>query len=663
MLETINNIETNSLNSDADLYSKKQILPNLYSEFDERTPVTSSQVNNRIPPIMLEWSDITYSITKKSKYGVKKVPILNGVSGYANPGELLVLMGSSGAGKTTLLNFLCNRISSVGKVEFSGKVTANGSSINTFKYTDSIGYVTQDDIMLPTMTCRETLEFAVNLKVGGSQESRKKVVNDMLETLQINKAADTVIGSRTVKGISGGERKRVAIGLELISDPSVLFLDEPTSGLDSYTAELILDLLLTEADKGRTVISTLHQPSYSMFKKFTRLILMFEGKIVYSGPPKKSSKYFGALGFETPRHVNPADYFMRLLHVKSRENKTEEEQNNLNFLVAAYEENQAQFYSPFRKIYIEVNDLPPLETLSSRYKPSLLDQLKYNLLRNFKHYARDPLMLKIMIATGLLVIGLSDLLWNGIDTSYMGLSSRVGFIFYVMMTQLTNPVAPIALTCKLHTVPDEKNLYFKEEASGLYGLIPYFISKQMAVLPYNIIFPVLTSIGVYWATDLDNTPEKFFLFSILYTVFIIIICSFVGTSYGYFGAVLFSTTREADVGTQLLFIPWVSFSGMLSTDNSMSFTSGWLRYLSVISIQPHYYAFQSLMINEFTDRELDCHNCRNDPNCIPCDPLDGYGIDEDKFWVYVSLLIFLGFALRLAAGFILYYKTYKRKRI
>jgi ABC-type multidrug transport system ATPase subunit len=662
MLETIKSIESDSLNSVSDKNSKNNILELIYSESSARTPITSTQVDNIIPPIMLEWSDITYSISNKSEYGVKKVPILNGVSGYANPGELLVLMGSSGAGKTTLLNFLCNRISSVGKVEFSGKITANGSSIKTSKYTDSIGYVTQDDIMLPTMTCRETLEFAANLKVAGPQETRKKVVNDMLETLQITKAADIVIGSQTVKGISGGQKKRVAIGLELISNPSVLFLDEPTSGLDSYTAELVLDLLLREAEKGRTVITTLHQPSYSMFKKFTRLILMFEGKIVYSGPPKKSSKYFGTLGFEVPRHVNPPDYFMRILHVKSRENKTEEEKNHIEYLVAAYEENKSLFHTPFRDFYLELNDLPPLETFTSRYRPSYIDQFKYNLLRNFKNFVRDPFMFKIMIATGLFLIGFSDMLWNDIDTSHMGLTSRVGFISYVMITQLVNPVAPISLTCKLHTVPDEKNLYFKEEASGLYSLTPYFISKQMAILPYNIIFPVLTSIGVYWATDLDNNTEKFFLFSIFYTAFIIIICSFVGTSYGYLVGIVFPTTQEADLGSHVVLIPWIVFSGMFCTNTSFSFTSGWLKYLSVRSIQPFYYAFKLLMINEFFERDLDCADCRNDANCIPCEPLDTYGIDEDNFRVYLIVLIFIGFGVRIAAGLILYYKTARRKR-
>ena len=326
-----------------DLHSKHVLTESL---IDETTPTFKNSVLSATVPILLEWTDLKYSIIKKSKQETTKIPILNGVTGYANPGELLVLMGSSGAGKTTLLNLLCNRISSVGQVEFEGKIKANGTDVKDLNFSDLIGYVTQEDVMLSTMTCRETLEFAANLKVEGDKDHRQKVVNDMIKYLSLTKAADTVIGSQFVKGISGGERKRVAIGLELISDPSILFLDEPTSGLDSYTADMILDLLKLEARRGRTVITTLHQPSDKMYKNFERLILLFEGSIVYQGPARASRRYFGDLGYATPALINPPDYYMQILHVVRRGNKTEEEQSRVTFLVNAYETKKHQFLEP-----------------------------------------------------------------------------------------------------------------------------------------------------------------------------------------------------------------------------------------------------------------------------------------------------------------------------
>jgi ABC-type multidrug transport system ATPase subunit len=549
---------------------------------DEATPCVNNSGFSTIVPILLEWADVKYSIIKKSRQETKKIPILNGVTGYANPGELLVLMGSSGAGKTTLLNLLCNRITSVGEVEFEGKIKGNGNNIRDFNFGDLIGYVTQEDVMLPTMTCRETLEFAANLKVKGDKDYRQKVVNDMLEHLSLTKAADTVIGSQFVKGISGGERKRVAIGLELISDPSILFLDEPTSGLDSYTADVILDLLKLEARKGRTVISTLHQPSDKMYKNFERLILLFEGSIVFQGPARASRHYFSDLGYATPVLINPPDYYMEILHVVSREKKTEEEQNRLTFLVDAYEMNKDQFMFPNSNIYIETEDLNSLKNITHRYTSSWFTQLKWNLIRNFKHAAREPLIYRVTLFQSLWLILMLDLIWNDLDTSLQGVTSRSGFLFFVMLQQVFQCVISTALTCKYYTVPKERNLYFKEEASGLYNLTPYFLSKQISTLPLHLVAPTLISLGVYWAVDLDNQPDKFFTFSKIYSVFIMILCSFTGGSYGLLAGIIFPTPEEAAPASNLLIVPWMLYAGLFSTNNSLPFSFNWLKYISVI---------------------------------------------------------------------------------
>ena len=543
--------------------------------------VDAGEVTKEIPSILLEWSDITYTVVKKGKNGIKNVPILNGVSGYANPGELLVLMGSSGAGKTTLLNFLCNRITSAGQVEFSGTITANGTNIKDTNYLDHIGYVTQEDLMMSTMTCREVLEFAASLKVAGTKEYRKKVVEDMIDHLQITKAADTIIGSQFIKGISGGERKRVAIGVELISDPSVLFLDEPTSGLDGYTADLIVDLLRKEAQEGRTIIATLHQPSYNMYKNFQRLILLFEGNIAYQGPAKKSRRYFASIGYATPKLINPPDYYMEILHIVSRSHKTEEETKRLKHITSAYEESKSTYYCPNSNFNSEENSLPALSTLSHRYKASLSDQFKFNLYRNFKHTARDPMLLKVLISQSITQIAIYDIIWNNPDTSYTGIQSRIGFMFNFFLTVLFQCVQPIALTCNFYLVPIERELYFKEEASGLYNLFPYFLSKQIAIFPLHIIIPIIMAVGVYWVTGLTDTAEQFFIFSKIYTALIMVISSFTGASYGFLGGIIFPTPKEADQGAPILIVPWMLFAGMFSTNESLPFSFDWIKYISV----------------------------------------------------------------------------------
>lgn len=323
--------------------------PNQYETeelvLDPKTANNLIEEKRKFTQIFFEWRNVNYYVTKAKSKEKKEMTILNNVSGYANPGELLVLMGSSGAGKTTLLNILCNRMAKDTNVRFDGKITANGKDIKDFRFKDYIGYVTQEDVMMPTMTCRESLAFAATLKIPAPKTYIDKLVHEMLEHLRLTKVADSIIGSHIRKGISGGERKRVAIGIELISEPSIMFLDEPTSGLDSYTAGIVVDLLLEEARKGRTIITTLHQPSAEIYKKFHKLILMMEGNIVYQGYAKESRHYFQELGFKTPNFVNPPDYYMELLHIRSRDKKSEIEIEKLETLCNAYKENETYFLS------------------------------------------------------------------------------------------------------------------------------------------------------------------------------------------------------------------------------------------------------------------------------------------------------------------------------
>lgn len=137
--------------------------------------------------------------------------------------------------------------------------------------------------------------------------------------------ANTLIGSVLRKTISGGERKRTSIGVELITDPSLILLDEPTSGLDSFKALQIVRLLDRQAKKGKTVITTIHQPSSEAFQTFDRLILMMDGYIVYQGKAKDSTSYFATMGFNCPSRSNPADFFMKVLTVNYPKEKEDEE--------------------------------------------------------------------------------------------------------------------------------------------------------------------------------------------------------------------------------------------------------------------------------------------------------------------------------------------------
>ena len=185
-------------------------------------------------------------------------------------------------------------------------------------------YVQQDDILFQTMTVRECLEFAAKLKLPGTYAQKIARVNDLIQTLKLNKCQNTRIGGPLVKGVSGGERKRTSIGVELITDPNLIFLDEPTTGLDSFTATSVMESLGDLARKdGRTVISTIHQPNSDIFEMFDKLMLLARGKIIYFNKANLAVDYFGSIGFQCPDLSNPADYFMTMMSIESIELETQ----------------------------------------------------------------------------------------------------------------------------------------------------------------------------------------------------------------------------------------------------------------------------------------------------------------------------------------------------
>lgn len=242
--------------------------------------------------------------------------ILKGLSGYVNPGETLFIMGASGAGKTSLLNAISDRISITKTSKLEGKVMVNDTDpLTQATFGNYAGYVMQDDVLFEWFTVREALTFAVRLKLTSSILEQDKRVEEVINELGLKDIANMRIGSVKHKTISGGERKRVAIGVEIVTNPSLLILDEPTSGLDSFKANTIVRLLRKLSRQGKTIIATIHQPGSDTFALFDKLILLQDGHMVYQGTAKDSASYFGSIGYQCKRTQNPADYYMRILSV------------------------------------------------------------------------------------------------------------------------------------------------------------------------------------------------------------------------------------------------------------------------------------------------------------------------------------------------------------
>jgi ABC-type multidrug transport system ATPase subunit len=236
--------------------------------------------------------------------------VLKGVTGNIQARQLVAVMGPSGAGKTTFMNVLAGR-AFYGRTE--GAVEINGRRGKILDYRNQVGFVPQDDIVHDDLTVLENLQYSSKLRLPSSltNKTRNAIVKDVVKLLQVDHIKDSIVGSVEKRGISGGQRKRVNIGLELCADPIVLFLDEPTSGLDSTSSEVVLGALKDLTDLGLTVVTVIHQPRFSIFTRFDHVLLLGKGgRTVYSGPSKFALPYFQNLGFACPSSENPADFLM-----------------------------------------------------------------------------------------------------------------------------------------------------------------------------------------------------------------------------------------------------------------------------------------------------------------------------------------------------------------
>ncbi|KAF9570558.1 ATP-binding cassette sub- G member 2 [Mortierella alpina] len=265
-------------------------------------------------PATLMFKDMGYTVGGKE--------VLRQVSGLVKPGQVMAIMGASGAGKTSLLDILARRHKS-GSVH--GNIYVNGRTVSSQEYKRVVGYVDQEDTLMPTLTVYETILYSALLRLPRdmSYDAKRFRVMETMSELGIVGIKDMRIGASGQRSISGGEKRRVSIACELVTSPSILFLDEPTSGLDSYNAYNVVECLVTLARTyNRTVVCTIHQPRSNIFALFDQLVLMAKGNLVYSGETRNLNGHLRSLGHSCPEGYNMADYMLDLTMTNGKSAKS-----------------------------------------------------------------------------------------------------------------------------------------------------------------------------------------------------------------------------------------------------------------------------------------------------------------------------------------------------
>lgn len=462
------------------------------------------------PLIQVSWENIKYKVITKN--GCKKgdeLKILHGLTGAVKPGQMLAILGGSGAGKSTLLDILAGR---KGTGVIDGTVTYNGTSIGNLKsmVRRLTGYVTQEDILKPELTVKESLQFQAELRLNPQEfsvEQREAIVAKVMEQLKMTHRRDTRIGNEEKRGLSGGEKKRVAIGVELVSEPSVLFLDEPTSGLDAHNSLVVMKLLRELCRGGKTIICTIHQPRSTIYHLFDRVLFLNHGETVFFGSVEKAIPYFSSLGFDAPPYLNPADYFIDVLlspdeeqpALSSLQLKTQIDFSKAyqNSPLAELVEKTLEDATQFRNLQ-ELDDIEPFAT-------SFLKQFKELVVRHLKGTMRNPMVSVVGLIQSVVMAVVVGSIFYQMGYTQTGIQGRQGALFFVMM------FGAFTLMHFARAFVGERLLVDRERAAGVYDTLPYFLSRLIVDVPMQIVLPVLFTVIFYWMAGLNPIAGRFFI--------------------------------------------------------------------------------------------------------------------------------------------------------
>ncbi|KAE8676515.1 ABC transporter G family member 28 [Hibiscus syriacus] len=488
------------------------------------------------PMIEIYFKDLTLSLKKNHKH------LLRCVTGKLSPGRVSAVMGPSGAGKTTFLSALTGKTAAGCAV--TGLILVNGKNEPIQAYRKIIGYVPQDDIVHGNLTVEENLQFSARCRLAADLPKADKVliIERVIESLGLQAVRDSLVGTVEKRGISGGQKKRVNVGLEMVMEPSLLILDEPTTGLDSSSSQLLLRALRREALEGVNICMVLHQPSSTLFKMFDDLILLAKGGLVaYLGPVKKIEEYFSSIGIDVPDRVNPPDHLIDILEGIEKPATVTREQLPVRWMLhngypipvdmldlteglstpSGSNPNTSGGHDGGQSFSAEMPEdsksslsISKSKDLSNRTTPGIYRQYKYFLARVLKQRLREAQMqaidLMILQLAGACLGTLAKVTDETLDDS--------GYTFSVIAVSLLSMIAA------LRSYSLDKLEYKRETEAGI-SRLAHFLAKDTIDM-FNVIIKPVAYLSMFY---FFNNPRSTFQDN--YVILTCLVYSVTGMAY------------------------------------------------------------------------------------------------------------------------------------
>ncbi|KAH8665575.1 putative ABC transporter G family member 11 [Ilyonectria robusta] len=532
----------------------------------------------------ITWSGMGYAALIP---GSGSVQILQDVSGYVKPGMMMALMGASGAGKSTLLDLMADR-KTTGTI--SGTLLADGKSPDE-EFRRRTAYSQQLDVHDPCQTVREALQFSAYLRqpATANKASKHADVEDIIHLLEIQNFADSIIGEPGAGGISLEQRKMVTIGVELAAKPDVLFLDEPTSGLSTQSAMSIVNIIRKLADRGKSIVCTIHQPNAAMFGAFSHLLLLHQGRQMFSGPTDEVEQYFSHYGYTCPQNSNFAEFMLETISNGGR--STDEWAQ-----IWSNSYQKARMDRDIRTVVeaAHILDTPAIEShprpidISSR--PKFAAQLRIVSTRAFKTAWRQPGYASTRIINHISIALLTALAYLNTGSAYGDLQMRVFAIFQVT-------ILPSLVLSQVEPAFERAKMVFQRERdSGMYSKRVFLTAMLLSEIPFTVLCSGLFYLLLFLPANFSTSAPK-----AGYEFLIVLITSQFSVQLGQTIAALTPSSYIASLFTPFLLITFSLFCGVTVPPQNIPKFWTWIYRLNPLS-----YLVGGLIETELSGRSVTC---------------------------------------------------------